>query len=117
MKKVPTLVVSLASGLRPLIVGLNRELLDHGADPVQKEEWPVIDEMLHEDLIDPPAKGARCVHCAGYLGSEMDGELMCLNCGRSAAPRKNLAEVVEEITQRLIERRRERSESASTKAQ
>lgn len=101
-------VVLLSADLRPLVVGLNRELAGRGAGPVGKEELPEIDRMLHEGLGAPASEASRCPHCRGYLSIDSDDDLICLNCGRPAAPRRELDDVIRKIAQRLLEYRGER---------
>ncbi len=106
VKKAP-FVVTLVADLRPLVVGLNRELLVRGADPVQSAELPEIDRMLHQGVPDRDSPSARCRHCRGYIFAEAGGDDTCLNCGRSFNARGPLEAVIQEIAQHVIEQRRE----------
>jgi hypothetical protein len=108
VKKAP-FVVTLVADLRPLVVGLNRELLVRGADPVRREELTEVDEMLHVGLPDRDSPFTRCRHCGGYVCGDMGGEYTCLNCGRPMNDRGPLEHVIKKIVQDLIERRRARS--------
>ncbi len=108
VKKAP-FVVTLVADLRPLVVGLNRELLLRGADPVRRQELSEIDRMLHGGSADRDSLSTRCRHCGGYVCAEPGGDYTCLNCGRPAASRR-LADVIQKIVQDLIERRQERSQ-------
>jgi len=105
-------VVSLHADLRPLVVGLNRQLEMRGAPPVRKEELPEIDEMLHAVLGSRTSEATRCSRCRGYASVDGDGELICLNCGRPVAPRRELNDVIEEIAENLIRYRQEQVKSA-----
>lgn len=107
VKKAP-FVVSFVADLRPLVAGLNRELLAHGAEPVQWEELSEVDLMLHAGPPDRAAQATRCQRCGGYLYGDASGEHTCLNCARPVDARR-LEEVIQKIAQKLVERRRERS--------
>ena len=112
MSKAFSHVVSLHADLRPLVVGLNRQLASRGVAPVGKEELPKIDDMLHQLLGTRASEATRCPRCHGYATMDADGEFVCLNCGRSVAPRKHLDDVIHEIADRLIQYRQERLKSA-----
>ena len=112
MSKVFSHVVSLHADLRPLVAGLNRLLASRGAALVRKEELPEIDDMLHHVLGTRASEATRCSRCHGYATMDADGEFVCLNCGRSVAPRKGLDDVIEEIADRLIQYRQEGLRSA-----
>ena len=101
-------VVTLVADLRPLVVGLNRELLVRGADPVRWEELAEIDRMLHDGLPARDSPSTRCRHCGGYVYADTGGDGTCLNCGRPVNARR-LEEVIQKIVQDLVKRRRERS--------
>lgn len=109
VKKAP-FVVTLVADLRPLVVGLNRELLGRGAGPVQREELAAIDTMLHDGPPDCDSPPTRCRHCGGYVCAGTDEDDSCLNCGRPVNARRPLEDVIQEIAQHLIERRREWSQ-------
>lgn len=86
---VPDVIVSIISDLRPLIRGINRELASYGAELIRKEELVEIDRMLHKRLGVAHPEAGRCWHCQGYASISADGDLTCLNCGRSGtAPRQ-----------------------------
>lgn len=106
VKKAP-FVVTLVADLRPLVVGLNRELLVRGADPVRWAELSEIDGMLHKDLPDRDSPSTRCWHCGGYVYADTGGDYTCLNCGRLVNARRPLEDVIQEIARHVIERRRE----------
>ena len=112
MGRPASFVVSLHADLRPLVVGLNRQLATRGAPPVCKQELPEIDDMLHAVLGSRVPEETRCVRCRGYASLDADGELICLNCGRPVAPRRELDDVIEEITEELIRYREEQAKSA-----
>lgn len=103
--KSGTMVVLLSSDLRPVTRGINEELASFGAEPVQKEELPEIDRMLHEWLGVARPETGRCSHCRGYAIISADGDLTCLNCGRSGTPPRQLDEVTHELSKRLLHRR------------
>jgi len=105
VKKSP-FVVTLVVDLRPLVVGLNRELLVRGAGPVRQAELPDIDRMLHEGFPDADSPSTRCWHCGGYIYGEFGGDDACLNCGRPFKTRGRLEDVILKIAGDLIERRR-----------
>lgn len=105
VKKSP-FVVTLVADLRPFVVGLNRELQVRGAGPVQQEELPEIDRMLHEGFPDADAPSTRCRHCGGYIYGEIGGDDACLNCGRPFRTRGRLEDVIPKIAGDLIEQRR-----------
>jgi len=107
VKKAP-FVVSFVADLRPLVAGLNRELLAQGAEPVQWEELSEVDVMLHERPHASASSATRCLRCGGYLCGDASGEGTCLNCGRSVDARR-LEDVIQKIAQELLQRRRERS--------
>ena len=109
-------IVSLSSDLRPLVARLNRALAGLDAEPVLKEELPEIDRILHEDSEAPGAEATRCPRCHGYISLDLDGELICLNCGRPAAPTRTLDDVVQKIAQMLIDLREERWKRTKTEA-
>jgi tRNA(Ile2) C34 agmatinyltransferase TiaS len=109
VKKAP-FVVTLVADLRPLVVGLNRELLVRGAEPVRREELMEIDRMLYDGLPDRDSPFARCRRCGGYVCADTVGDYTCLNCGRPVNARGPLEDVIQEIAQHLIERRREWSQ-------
>ena len=98
-------VVSLAGAIRPVLGPLNRELASRNAPAVSREEWPELDEILHEDPAAGTMLGMRCSNCGGYFTPDADGESTCLNCGRSAIPRRELGELVEKLARDLIEYR------------
>lgn len=98
-------VVSLAAAVRPVLGLLNRELASRNERAVSNEEWPELDTILHEDHSANTMPGARCAYCGGYLSIDADEEFTCLNCARSAIPRRELGELVERLAQRLIEYR------------
>ena len=98
-------VVSLASAIRPVLRQLNQELASRNARAVSKEEWPELDTILHEGHAASIMPGTRCSYCGGYLSTDADGEFTCLNCARSAIPRRELGELVEELASSLIEYR------------
>jgi DNA-directed RNA polymerase subunit RPC12/RpoP len=104
VKKAP-FVVTLVADLRPLVVGLNRELVVRGADPVRREELTELDEMLHEGLPDRDSPVARCRHCGGYVCGDTVGEYTCLNCGRPINDRGPLEDVIDRIVEELLGRR------------
>ena len=104
MKRVG-LAVSLAGAVRPVLGPLNRELASRNAPAVSRDEWPELDDMLHEDEAASIIPGERCAYCQGYLSTGEQGEFTCLNCARSAIPRRELGELVERLAQRLIEYR------------
>ena len=108
MTRPSSFVVTLHADLRPLVVGLNRLLATRGAPPVTKEELPEIDEMLYATLGTRGPEATRCLRCGGYASADGDGELVCLNCGRPVAPRRELNEVIEEIAANLLQYRQER---------
>ncbi len=108
VKKAP-FVVTLVADLRPLVVALNRELLQRGAVPVQRQELSEIDRMLHDGPLERDLPTTRCRHCGGYVCADTGGDCTCLNCGRPDASRR-LADVIQKIVQDLIERRREQSQ-------
>ncbi len=99
------LAVSLAGAIRPVLGSLNRELASRNARAVSRDEWAELDEILHEDNSASFIPGMRCSYCGGYLDIDADGEFTCLNCARSAIPRRELDELVEKLAQRLIEYR------------
>ena len=103
------LAVSLAGAVRPVLAPLNRELASRSERAVSREEWPELDELLHEDNSANIIPGMRCSSCAGYLTPAGDGEFTCLNCARSAYPRREVAELVERLARRLIENRNRRN--------
>ena len=105
VKKAP-FVVSFVADLRPLVAGLNRELLARGAGPVQWEELSEVDVMLHEGPRAPAS--SRCQRCGGYLCGDTSGEQTCLNCARPVDARR-LEDMIQKIVRELVERRRERS--------
>ena len=105
MKKAP-FVVTLVADLRPLVVGLNRELVVRGADPVRREELTEIDRMLHDGPPERDSLLTRCRHCGGYVCADAGGDNTCLNCGRPVNACRLLEDVIQEIAQHLIERRR-----------
>jgi hypothetical protein len=107
VKKAP-FVVSFVADLRPLVAGLNRELLSRGAEPVCWEELSEVDLLLHEGPPDRVTLATRCPRCRGYLLIDASGEHTCLNCARPTDARR-LEEVIQQIVQQLVERRRERS--------
>ena len=106
VKKVHSFVVSVVADLRPVVGGLNRELLSQGAEPVCREELPEVDRMLHEELGVHGSQSTRCPRCGGYIFTEAVGEETCLNCGRQGASR-NLEDVIQKIAQGLIAQRHE----------
>ena len=106
-------MVSLAGNVRPLIGGLDRQLVNSGAGPVQKEEWPEIDRMLHEDLGAPASESTCCQRCGGYVSTDIDRDSVCLNCGHRTSSRRQLSDVIQMIAQKLIERRAEQSREPS----
>jgi hypothetical protein len=114
--KSPSFVVSLNSDLRPLIGGLNRELASHRAEPIQGEELPEIDRMLHQGLGVAGSEARRCSHWRGYVSPDADGDLTCLNCGRSTALRRKLDDVTQELAQRLIDYRMQQSRKTAGEA-
>ncbi len=99
------LAVSLAGAIRPVLGPLNRELASRHAPAVSKEEWPELDTILHKSRSASTMPGTRCGYCGGYLNTDADGEFTCLNCARSAIPRRELGELVEELARELIEYR------------
>lgn len=113
VNKVYSFVVTLNADLRPLIGGLNRELESHGAEPVRKVELSEIDGMLQEVLGASASGVTHCPHCQGYVSIDLDGELTCLNCARPTTPRMELDDVIQQIAQRLIERRADHSSEAA----
>lgn len=116
MIKSRSIVVLLSSDLRPITLGINRELASYGAEPVQKEELPEIDRMLHEGLGVARSETGRCSHCRGYASIGADGDLTCLNCGRSGTPPRQLDEVTHELSKRLLDRRVEQSRRTASEA-
>ena len=106
-------VVSLAGNVRPLIGGLNGQLANRGAGPVRKEEWPEIDRMLHEDLRAPASESKCCHQCGGYVSTDIDGDMVCLTCGRRTSSRRQLSDVIQMMAQKLIERRAKQPREAS----
>ena len=112
MKKAP-FVVSLVSDLRPLVELLNRELLEHKAQPVRREEFPEIDTILHEALRVHASWSARCDRCGGYVSIDVTGDRTCLNCGWAAGASRHLQDVIGTIAQDLLEHRGERSSRAA----
>ena len=104
MKRVG-LAVSLAGAIRPVLGPLNRELASRNALAVSREEWPELDEILHEDSSASFIPGMRCLYCGGYLNTDADGGFTCLNCARSAIPRRELDELVDNLARRLMEYR------------
>ena len=99
------LAVSLAGAVRPVLGPLNRELASRNARAVSREEWPELDDILHEPNSASVIMGMRCSSCGGYLDTDGDGEFTCLNCARSAYPRREVGELVERLARRLIEYR------------
>ena len=99
------LAVSLAGAIRPVLGPLDRELASRNARAVSREERPELDEILHDGHSASIIPGMRCSFCGGYLDTEPDGEFTCLNCARSAIPRRELDELVEKLARRLIEYR------------
>ncbi len=98
------LAVSLAGAVRPVLGPLNQELASRNARAVSREEWPELDDILHEDH-SASVILERCSSCGGYLDTDGDGEFTCLNCARSALPRREVGELVERLALRLIEYR------------
>ncbi len=99
------LAVSLAGAIRPVLGPLNRELASQNARAVSREEWPELDDILHEGNPTSIIPGLHCANCGGYLTTDADADFTCLNCARSAIPRRELGELVEELARRLIEYR------------
>ena len=100
------LAVSLARAIRPILNPLNRELTKRNAHSVTREEWPVLDDVLHEGQSDTTTSAMRCSYCGGYLNAEAeDGEFSCLNCARSSSPRREVGQLVEKLALRLMEYR------------
>ncbi len=99
------LAVSLAGAVRPVLGPLNRELASRNAPAVTREEWPELDDILHEPNSASVIMGMRCSSCGGYLDTDGDGEFTCLNCARSAFPRREVGELVVRLARRLIEYR------------
>ena len=104
---------SLAGNVRPLIGGLDRQLVNSGAGPVRKEEWPEIDRMLHEDLGAPTSESTCCHRCGGYVSTDIDGDSVCLNCGHRTSSRRQLSDVIQMMAQKLIERRAKQPKEAA----
>lgn len=102
------LQVSLAGAIRPVLGPLNRELASRNAGAVSREELPELDDILHEGPSSKITPGMRCSFCGGYLDTDVDGEYTCLNCARSAIPRRELDELVEKLAGRLITNRSRR---------
>ena len=99
------LVVTLAADLRPLVEGLNRELVVRGAEPVRPEELPEIDHMLHSRLEAGSPLPTRCGRCGGHACLDTFGDYTCLNCGRPVRTRGSLEDVICEVAQGLVDRR------------
>ncbi len=99
------LAVSLAGAVRPVLGPLNQELASRNERAVSREEWPELDDILHDVTSANMVPGMRCSFCRGYLNTDADGDFTCLNCARSAFPRRELDELVDRLAGRLIEYR------------
>ena len=97
---------SLARAIGPILKPLNRELAKRKAAAVTRDEYAVVDDVLHE-MQEREAKAAmRCRHCGGPLQPEAEeGEYTCLICARSSSPRREVDQLVEQVADRLLEHR------------
>ena len=98
-------VVSLAAAIRPVLGLLNQELASRNARAVIRDEWAELDEILHDGHAASVMPGTRCSYCGGYLSIDSEEEFTCLNCARSAMPKRELGELVEKLARGLIEYR------------
>lgn len=108
-------VASLVADLRPFVDGLNRELLSQGVEPVQKEELPEIDRMLHEGLEAEPVRGTNCPRCGGYVYGAWTTEQTCLNCGGPAGGSRELEDEMDRIARELIAQRCQKAKPDRTR--
>jgi hypothetical protein len=116
VNKPHSFALSLDADWGPAIRGLNLELTSHGADTVRKEERFQVDRMLRDALETAAPAPPRCPNCGGYMGGDMDGEPICLNCARPVAAPRHLSDVIQKVAQDLIEYRAGQSSTTSTQA-
>jgi len=105
VRRTTGLSASLAAAIRPILKPLNRELARRDEEAVTREEWPGLDDALHEADSAGFSLGMRCASCEGYLDVDGEGGFTCLNCARSATPRRDLEELVEDLADQLIANR------------
>ena len=100
------IAVSLARAIGPILKPLNRELERRSASAVTRQEYPFVDDVLHEEQAAARARAASCPYCGGYLQPEADaGEFTCIICARSSNPRRNVDQLAEQLADRLLEHR------------